>query len=163
MGIINGFYIEKLDEKQQVQLHQLCEEFQPYCKTESIVFLEVVQAARAFCDGYSYPFFRGKEKRFNELLMDTLISKIKNKYFFNGIKYSNQPLTSKQYSMVNYISEVPKIKLPSFGCVYTKHNASEKELFMKVVRACRDYMRTKMNKEAEPEFFNRLCVVYDAM
>ena len=34
---------------------------------------------------------------------------------------------------------------------------------MKVVRACRDYMRAKMSKEAEQAFYEKLCIVRDAI
>ena len=39
----------------------------------------------------------------------------------------------------------------------------EKILFIKIVRACRDYMRAGMSKETEQPFYNKLSVVFDAM
>jgi len=85
----NGLYIEELDYKQRSQLCSLCEEFQPYTKTENVVFLELVNAARMFCDRSHYPFRGGgnKRERFDNFLISELISKIKNKYYFNGINY----------------------------------------------------------------------------
>ena len=159
-----GLYIEELNDKQYNQLLSLCEEFQPYGNFENVVFLEVVFAARIFCDRSCYPF-RGNNKndRFNNFLIDELMCGIKSKFYFNGLKYANRTLTGKQYRTILNVSNTPKIRIPDFGNIYLKHNPVEKELFMKVVRACRDYMRAKMNKEAQQELFERLCVVYDAM
>ena len=166
MRTASGIYVEDLSDKQFNLLWSLCKEFQPYTSFKEVVFLEVVTAARTFCDGSVYPFCGkvddgfSEESRFNKLFINRLMKDIKNKFYFNGLKYSKRPLTDEQRRiMVEY---VPKVKLPNFG-LYLKHSSAEKDLFMKLVRACRDFMRAKMSKEAEQMMFERLRVVYDAM
>ena len=164
MKTVHGIQIDELNGKQRGQLLSLCEEFQPHGNFEDVVFLKVIFAARMFCDGSFYPF-RGngnKKDRFDKFIADELMAKIKSKYYFNGLKYANLSLKGKQYSIILNVGNAPKIRLPDFG-MYLKHNPVEKELFMKVVRACRDYMREKMSKQAQEELFERLCVVYDAI
>ena len=56
------------------------------------------------------------------------------------------------------------LKMPSIGFNDMRtYRPIEKVLFVKIVRACRDYMRAKMSKDAEAVFFERLNIVYDAM
>ena len=132
-----GYNIEKLDCKQRSQLFSLCREFQPHGNIENVVFLEVIFAARTFCDKYRYPFCgKNKEERFKNFLINKLMQEIKSKYYFNGLKYKNQSLTGKQYGMISRVCNAPKIRLPDFGSVYLKHDSVEKELFMKLVRVC---------------------------
>jgi hypothetical protein len=64
---------------------------------------------------------------------------------------------------VNSLRECPKVRIKNSFGFYDRHDSTEKELFMKVVRACRDYMRAKMSMDAESVLFERLCVVYDAL
>ena len=163
MRTIQGIEIEALDEKQRLQLFSYCEEFQPYSKVEDVVFLEVIWEAKLFCNRHKYPF-RGStsKERFDEMLIDDSIKAIKDKYYFNGIKYANKGLSKEQYLRVQRNNVCPVIRMPEFGMV-NKYDPAEKELFMKVVRACRDFMRAKMSKDAEPEFYEKLKVVYDAM
>ena len=151
---------EKLSFKQFNQLVSLCKEFQPHSNTEAVVFLEVINAAREFCDSYRYPFVNGREKRFDKLLIGEFIKKIKSRYYFNGIKYANgkREFTNKQYFSIIDIS-----KRPTAGIGVSDYIQAEKELFMKIIRACRDYMRSKMNKEAEHAFFERLNVIYETI
>jgi hypothetical protein len=159
----SGTYIEELSCKQLIQLIKMCGEFQPYAKVDTVVFLEVVTAARIFCDRSRFGYYNDSVKgRFDDLFIEQLIREIKDKYYFNGLKYTNRILTDSQVKMIYKINKAPKIRLPDFGS-YNKHDSTEKELFMKVVRACRDYMRAKMSKEAEPELFQRLKIVHDAL
>ena len=151
--------IEPLNDKQAWQLYGLCMEFQPYTKTDDVVFLEVVKAARGFINRWFYLFVgETPEERFEKLLIDKLITPIKSKYYFNGIKYANRILECGQYRKIEKIRDNPIV-----GMYKYKYEQREKELFMKVVRACRDYMRAKMSKEAEPVFFERLMIVYKAI
>ena len=164
MRTVNGIEIEGLDIKQRCQLINLCEEFQPYTNIEGIAFLEVVLAARQFCDIRNYQFYEyKKEGRFEKLLIQKLIKGIKDRYFFNGIKYSMRPLRAKQFQIFCNACNCPKVRVKNILGFYDRHDSTEKELFMKVVRACRDYMRAKMSKEAESDLFEKLCVVYDAI
>ena len=148
---------EGLYYKQRNQLKSLCEEFQPYTNTETVVFLEVVKAAREFCWSMrQYSLMRNKKDNgFEELMIGRSIEGIKNKFYFNGIKYSKRSLTSRGYDIIS--QEQPQINLCG------TYKPEEKELYMKVVRACRDFMRAKMSKEAELEFYEKLEVVRKAM
>lgn len=153
---------ERLTVKQEVQLIRLCEEFQPYLPFDEIVFMELVSAAREYCDGSVFSFFSDKNRRFQELFIGKNVSKIKGKYYFCGFKSPNKPLTTKQLIMLNRY--IPRVKVPSFGFNDMRtYRPIEKVLFIKIVRACRDYMRAKMSKEAEEVFFEKLNIVYDAM
>lgn len=152
---------ERLTVKQEVQLIRLCKEFQPYLPFDEIVFMELVSAAREYCDGSVFPFFSDKGKRFQEIVGKS-VSKIKGKYYFCGFKSSNKPLSATQLVMLHRY--VPRVKMPSLGFNDMRtYRPIEKVLFVKIVRACRDYMRAKMSKDAEAVFFERLNIVYDAM
>ena len=98
------------------------------------------------------------EERFKKLLINKLIAPMKSKYYFNGIKYSGRLLECEQYRKIEKTRDNAMV-----GMYPPKYEQRENELFMKVIRACRDYMRAKMSKEAEPVFFERLMVVYEAM
>ena len=158
MKTVYGYYVDPLDYKQKCQLVSLCDEFQPYTNVSEVVFLEVIKAAASFCSSSYYPFFTDKDKRFNELLINKFMAKIKSKYYFNGLKYAKRPLTNKQYALVLKKCNVPIIRIDPKGQSHV-----QKELFVKIVRACRDYMRAKMSKQAEQNLFERLCVVLDAL
>ena len=132
-------YFEELGFKQHVQLSALCREFQPYMPFEEVVFLKLVSAARIYC-----------------------VTGIKNKYYFNGIKPNGKVLDDKHYHIIN--NYIPRVKTPELGINDIRtYKPIEKVLFMKLVRACRDFMRAKMSKDAEPAFFEKLNVVYDAL
>lgn len=153
---------ERLTVKQEVQLIRLCKEFQPYLPFDEIVFMELVSAAREYCDCSAFPFFSDKDRRFQELFIEKNVSKIKSKYYFCGFKSPNKPLTQRQIHMLNRY--IPRVKVPKFGFNDMRtYRPVEKVLFIKIVRACRDYMRAKMSKKAEPAFFEKLNIVYDAM
>lgn len=155
-------YFEQLNDKQQIQLLKLCEEFQPYMPFDEVVFLELISAARIYCDRKYYPFQDNKEKRFQNLLMNNLVTKIKGKYYFNGIK-SNSKILSHNHCRIIY-SYTPRVKTPTLGINDIRtYEPIEKILFMKLVRACRDFLRSKMSKEAESTFFEKLNIVYDAL
>lgn len=155
-------YFEDLDGKQDVQLLKLCTEFQPYMPFDEVVFLQLVSAARVYCDRSIYPFQDDKEKRFNNLLIGELVAKVKGKYYFNGIKSNNKRLTNRHFQIIH--SYVPRVKTPTLGINDMRtYKPIEKVLFMKLIRACRDFLRAKMSKDAEPAFFEKLNVVYDAM
>jgi len=140
-----GIYIEDLSNKQSGLLLSLCEEFQPHSPFDEVAFLEMVTAARSFCDGSAS--------------IDDKITRIKNKYYFNGLRSSKKRLTSEQYYMVR--KYVPMVKLASYSLF--KYKPAEKELFMKIVRICRDFMRAKMSKDAEQQMLERLKIVRSAM
>ena len=91
-----------------------------------------------------------------------MIAKVKGKYYFNGIKPNGKILENNHYRIIN--SYVPRVKTASLGINDIRtYRPIEKVLFVKLVRACRDFLRAKMSKEAEQEFFEKLNVVYDAM
>ena len=149
---------EDLNTKQFIQLLRLCKEFQPYILFEDVVFLEFIEAVRKYCDSSFCPFCKDKE-RFDGLLMGNL-NKIKAKFYFNGIKANKKNLTNRQ---VDYIAKyIPRIKVPTFAAL-DGYRPVEKVLFLKVVRACRDFMRAKMSKDAETLFFEQLNIVCNAM
>lgn len=153
--------ILRLSDKQWHQLHQLCMEFQPYMPFEEIVFMEVVRSARIFCDKSVYPFINEKQKRFNELLIGKQLAEVKAKFYFNGIKANKNILDPVHYMYLrNYVPRVKTSLLPNNLIGY---NPIEKVLFIKIIRACRDFMRSKMSKDAEQAFFEKLSVVYDAI
>lgn len=153
---------ERLTVKQEVQLIRLCEEFQPYLPFDEIVFMELVSAAREYCDSSAFTFYSDKNRRFQELLIEKNVSKIKSKYYFCGFKSPNKPLTQRQHIMLNRY--IPRVKVPHFGFNDMRtYRPIEKVLFIKIIRACRDYMRAKMSEKAEAAFFEKLNIVYDAM
>lgn len=155
-------YFEELGFKQHVQLSALCREFQPYMPFEEVVFLKLVSAARIYCDKSKYGYYAEKEFRFQSLLMNDLVTGIKNKYYFNGIKPNGKVLDDKHYHIIN--NYIPRVKTPELGINDIRtYKPIEKVLFVKLVRACRDFMRAKMSKDAEPAFFEKLNVVYDAL
>lgn len=155
-------YFEELSSKQYIQLIKLCKEFQPYMPFDEVVFLQLVSATRVYCDRGNYPFRDDKKARFQSLLMDDLVAKVKSKYYFNGIKPNNKPLTNNFYRIIN--SYTARVKTATLGINDIRmYNPIEKVLFVKLVRACRDFLRDKMSKEAEPAFFEKLNVVYDAL
>ena len=153
---------ERLTAKQEGQLIHLCEEFQPYLPFNEIVFMELVFTAREYCDSSVYPFFNDKNKRFQELFLGKNVAKIKGKYYFCGFKSPHKPLSAKQLMMLH--AYIPRVKIPSFGFNDIRnYRPIEIVLFIKIVRACRDYMRARMDKKAEAAFFEKLNIVYDAM
>jgi len=158
------FEVEPLSSKQYCQLLSLCKEFQPYTKVDEVVFLDVVFAARQFCDRRvrTYYYSSPKQERFDKLLIEELIAEIKKKYYFNGIIYSGRISQPEKYNKIYKTRVYPIVRVPDFGII-RKYEPREKELFMKIVRACRDFMRAKMSKDAEPVFFEKLSIVYDAM
>ena len=153
---------ERLTSKQEKQLIRLCEEFQPLLPFDKIVFMELVMAAREYCDGSVYPFFDDKNKRFQELFIGYKVAEIKRKYYFFGATASGKPLTIEQFAELNRY--VPRVKISLFKRNDMRnYRPIEKVLFIKIVRACRDYMRANMSEEAEAVFFEKLNTVYDAM
>lgn len=155
-------YFEALSMKQRFQLIKLCREFQPYMPFDEVVFLELVSATRVYCDRSVYPFQNDKEKRFHNLLINDWIAKVKGKYYFNGIKSNGKILENSHYRIIN--SYTPRVKTSAFGINDIRtYKPIEKVLFVKLIRACRDFMRAKMSKEAEAALFEKLSVVYDAM
>lgn len=149
---------EDLNLTQFIQLLKLCGEFQPHVPFEDVIFLEVVTAARNYCDSSRYGFREGYD-RFEKLLMKDL-NKIKAKYYFNGIKPNKTDLTRRQREYIK--KYIPRVRIPTFGAL-DGYRPVEKVLFLKIVRACRDFVRAKMSKEAEQVFYEKLNVVYDAM
>ena len=152
---------ERLTSKQEAQLMRLCEEFQPYLPFNEIVFMELVTAAREYCDSSLYPFLQDKSKRFQELFINRNVSRIKSKYYSFGFTAPNQPrpLSPKQITML--YKYVPRVRIPCLGGA--QPSPAEKVLFIKIVRACRDYLRYRMSKEAETIIFQRLNLIFDAM
>lgn len=152
--------IERLTSKQEAQLMHLCEEFQPYLPFNEIVFMELVTAAREYCDSSLYPFLYDKGERFRELFNRNAL-RIKSKYYSFGFTASNkpQPLNPKQITML--YRYVPRVQIPCLGSA--QPSPTEKVLFIKIVRACRDYLRARMSKEAETILFQRLSLIFDAM
>jgi len=163
MRTIQGKYIEPLSEKQWIQLYKYCREFQPYTNTAEVVFERVITAAREFCDKSVYPF-RGAtaRERFDVFLINDLIKRIKSKYFFNGIKYRNGELKDGQIRLIRWYLEYPVVRIKKLGYV-NQYDSTERDLFMKTVRACRDFMREKMSRDAENAFYEKLLKVYEAL
>lgn len=94
--------------------------------------------------------------------MGELMQEIKAKYYFDGIKFNKRQLTNRQIGEVYRIK--PRVKFNAFTYRPNEnYKPIEKILFIKIVRACRDYMRAGMSKEAERPFYNKLSVVFDAM
>ena len=156
MAITRKIQIEPLDNKQHEQLINLCSEFQPYTKVEEVVFLEVIKAVKEFCDYGYYLFIEGEKHRFDTLLIEKSIARIKKRYFFTGIKYANRELTNDQYQKT--LNASPTMRWNPFT-----YKPAERELYMKTVRACRDFMRAKMSKQAEHAFFEKVFVICDAL
>ena len=150
-------YVE-LNAKEWAQLLKLCTEFQPHEPFEDIVFLEVVTAARKYCDSSCCGYCVGNERFEGMLLKD--LNRIKFKYYFNNIKSNKTNLTARQ---VDYMDKyIPRVKMPLFTPL-DGYRPVEKVLFLKVIRACRDFMRAKMSKDAEQVFYEKLNVVYNAL
>jgi len=57
---------------------------------------------------------------------------------------------------------IPRVKIPIFNPL-DGYRPVEKVLFIKVIRACRDFMRAKMSKDAQQAFYEKLNVVYNAL
>lgn len=152
---------ERLTSKQEAQLMHLCEEFQPYLPFNEIVFMELVTAAREYCDSSLYPFLYDKGERFRELFINRNALRIKSKYYSFGFTASNKhkPLSPEQITML--YKYVPRVQIPCLGGA--QPSPAEKVLFIKIVRACRDYLRSRMSKEAETILFQRLNLIFDAM
>ncbi len=148
--------------KQLTQLISLCREFQPFMPFEELAFLDLVSASKIFCDAGVYGAFDNKERRFKELLIGKYVTEIKSKYYFNGFKRNNRPLSRDQTKkIVNYST---RVRATVFGYNDMRtYKPIEDVLFVKIVRACRDFMRSKMSKEAEAIFFEKLNIVYDAL
>ena len=152
----------RLTAKQTAQLIRLCNEFQPCLSFDEIVFMELVWAARICCDRGMCGFYNDKKDRFERLLIGEEVQRIKSKYYFCGFKPGNMRLNTEQLAVLNRY--VARVKIPSLGFNDMRtYRPIEKVLFIKIVRACRDYMRAKMSKEAEAAFFEKLSIVYDAM
>lgn len=73
---------------------------------------------------------------------------------------TKKPLNGIQFHYIN--NYVPRVRIPIFD-VMEGYRPVEKVLFLKIVRACRDFMRAKMSKNAEQDFLQRLSVVYYAI
>lgn len=154
-----ALYYERLSIKQHCQLVALCREFQPHMPFEDVVFLELITAARRFCDPTYFIFIYDLQMRFEKVLKST-VEIIKAKYYFNGFKSNKRSLNGIQFYYIN--NYVPRVRIPIFE-VMEDYRPVEKVLFLKIVRACRDFMRAQMSKDAEQDFLQRLSVVYYAM
>lgn len=154
-----ALYYERLSIKQLCHLVALCREFQPHMPFEDVVFLELITAARRFCDPGYFIFINGPQNRFEKVLKPT-VEIIKAKYYFNGFKSNKRSLNGTQFYYIN--NYVPRVRIPIFE-VMEDYRPVEKVLFLKIVRACRDFMRAQMSKDAEQDFLQRLSVVYYAM
>lgn len=146
--------------KQYIQLMKLCKEFQPYEKFDEVVFLKVITAARAYCDLGIFPFYTDKERRFNKLFIGEHVKNIRDRYYFDGIKPNGRHMESAQYVQIRNYKPVISVSALRWG---NDRPPIETVLFVKVVRACRDYMRSRMSKDAEPRLRERLDVVMNAM
>ncbi|MCI9608519.1 MAG: hypothetical protein HFJ94_10160 [Muribaculaceae bacterium] len=149
---INGLTV-----KQYCQVIDLCAEFQPHVLFREVAFLELVEAAKVYCNPGEYVFFCDKKTRFQKLLIGTMASKIKSHFYFDGIKFGNRNPKNVNWRAVE--KYIPRVMTTPIG----KVQPIEMVLFMKIVRACRDFLRAEMKKEAEATFFQKLNVVYDAM
>ena len=154
-----ALYYEALSIKQSCQLIALCREFQPHVPFDDVVFLELIAVARRFCDPGYFIFIDDLQNRFEKVLKPT-VEIIKAKYYFNGFKSNKKPLNGIQFYYIN--NYVPRVRILIFD-VMEGYRPVEKVLFLKIVRACRDFMRAKMSKDAEQDFLQRLSVVYYAM
>lgn len=124
--------------------------------------MELVWAARIYCDRGMCGFYSDKKDRFEKLLIGKKVNEIKGRYYFCGFKPANRGLGIGQLAALNRC--VARVRIPSLGFEDIRtYRPIEKVLFVKIVRACRDYMRAKMSKEAEAAFFEKLSIVYDAM
>lgn len=159
MNTQKALYYETLSIKQSCQLIALCREFQPHMPFDDVVFLELITVARRFCDPGYFIFIDDLQNRFEKVLKPT-VEIIKAKYYFNGFKSNKRSLNGIQFYYIN--NYVPRVRIPIFD-VMEYYRPVEKVLFLKIVRACRDFMRAKMSKDAEQDFLQRLSVVYYAM
>ena len=142
----------ELNDKQFLQLRNLCMEFQPFIPFESTIFLKFITMIRKYCitNGYSAVCTEYHDRVEKNLPKE--IETFKTKYYFTGVKPNHQKITSQQtIELMNY---TPRIYMSMFTKC-DKYRPIEKVLFIKLVRACRDFLRAKLSKEAFPVFMEK--------
>ena len=148
---------QHLSHTQEEQLSNLCEEFQPHYYFDEVVFLKVLTIARRYCDGRTTPI------PYNERLEVDLsqeLQRIKDKYYFDGIRRNGKRLDREQYNSID--KYVPRIGIGTFTAL-DHYRPVEAVLFIKLVRACRDLIRSNIDLGALPLFFDRLTIIQKAM
>ena len=134
---------EILSYKQRRQLRLLCEEFNPYCKQEGVMFLEIISEASRFCDPNFCPsVYKSIPERFDTIFKEG-IKKIIDRYFYNTPKMG-KVLSWQQYN------EIGKI---------TKGT----ELFIKLIRACLDYVRSGFSENGKLVLMDKLGSIFFAL
>lgn len=143
---MNRMYVNILSEKQERQVRRLCREFQPYTRHDRAAFISLVDAAELFCTWNIYPYPDEPLKRFQLRFVDNW-TLIRGKYYPDGVKSHKD----------NHFEGIEACKHVTFALKKVR-NEAHKAAFMRVVRACRDFLREGGKKEAETALYQRLLV-----
>lgn len=147
MTDIKGKQIEPLTIKQYVQLFKDSKLVQPYLPFKEVALLELVKiSAKAILN---------VSGTFQGLGGD--LSRFKRKFYPYGFKPNGRPLTDEQCNVVHRYF-YPRM---TFITIFTPYNPIERDAFVMVVRACKRYILSGMDDEAEKALKERLSQIAD--
>lgn len=163
---------ESLTEKQTLQLVSLSEEFQPVFSAEGVAFLDYIMAARRCCDKSCSIHLRTFEERFRTMKVE--FERISGRYYFiPSAAVGGRPLTKEQREKV--VRTIARVRVPAFGGIEQReYSPVEKVLFVRIVRACRDYLRAEdpkrglyradgIRRNADCRLFQEISSIYHAL
>lgn len=142
-----GKRIEALTINQYVQLVRTSKLVQPYLPFKEVAFLELVKiSAKAILNASGTLQGLGGD-----------LSRFKRKFYPYGFKPNGRPLTEEQHKVLERYY-YPRM---TFTPIFTPYNPIEREAFVMVVRACKRYMLSGMDDEAEKVLKERLSQIAD--
>ena len=124
-----------LSDKQYYQLMNLSERTQSFLCSDTATFIELLNIAGSSS---------------NDLCIKRQINEYKQKYFPYGFRENKNEFNWTQLAMVR------KKKNPIFGSRSFTYKEIEKVAFIRVVRACRDYMLSAMNEDDTNQLVNKI-------
>ena len=132
--------ISPLSDKQLCQILRLSRKTQSFLCSDTSTFIELIKISqRSSNTGY----------------LKIAIDQFKSKYYPKGYKENKKVLNQKQANMVY------EYELPRFQPFYKPYREIEMTAFIRVVRACRDYMFSVMSEEDTNLLTNRIEKSYE--
>ena len=141
-----GRRVLPLSDKETAQLVSYSERCQPYYAFDEVVFCKLIDLV--------LPEIRCKLYIGNNAVYRYLKEKLNlfvGKYYPNGFKENTQ---SDYLFFRNEL--VKKVQCPRIHCSFKDYNRVEKDLFIMLMRSCRDYIYANFTEEAEDKFIKSL-------
>jgi len=141
-----GRRVLPLSDKETTQLVSYSERCQPYYAFDEVVFCKLIDLVlpEIRCKLYisNNAVHRGLKEKLNLFV---------GKYYPNGFKEN-----AKSDYLFFRNELVKKVQCPRIHCGFKDYNRVEKDLFVMLMRSCRDYIYANFTEEAEDKFLKSL-------